>query len=443
MGRIVVTEILGQKKFAVLLTNFTDSAIPKPFTLKQAQDGWQTIIKYWEYDSYDKVSLFGSEIFDWQTYPSTQAAFSKANVTRGDKIAAVKSALGLDTKKFDYFIVIFSEQVGDAWTWGNGSIFEPSVTVMAAGTICHEMTHQFGEPDHSWDYTTRVAGGGPGEYWDQTDIMSARNCWYSGTPVVNSFAGSGPHHCMFWKDKFGWLDGTTVHRLQETDLTQSYDHTSVLYSRNEPVVERLNCIQFRDIWVELDVSTVMPPNVFFDDFDAGLHGSGVAIHQRGTVASGNTVPYVRVPDLLNNPDQKFWNAGTVFTRRSENPPLHPDVHIWVQSIDLSDSSARVNLSCAVLPPLTRHRIVAIRKKHSTAGGKGGFDYVSQVGVLDDKNSVVPINRNLVVDWINRARNSFYVGGDNGLQAEVIVEEHWIKTRPDSDPSNNLLSLPSF
>ena len=58
-------------------------------------------------------------------------------------IASVKTALGVDTTKFDYFIIIFSEAVGDTWTSGNGSIFEP--TIMATGTICHEMTHQFGE----------------------------------------------------------------------------------------------------------------------------------------------------------------------------------------------------------------------------------------------------------------------------------------------------------
>jgi hypothetical protein len=346
-----MTQIVGQKAFAVLLTNFVGSANPKPFSLAQAQNTWDTIGRFWEYDSYDRVSLRASQIFDWQTYPSTRAAFTAAHkdasgVHRETMIASVKAALGVDTTKFDHFIIIiiiiFSEAVGTAWTHGNGSIFEP--TIIATGTICHEMTHQFGEPDHSWDFTTRKVGGAPGEYWDQTDIMSAQNCWFTPQTATNPFSGSGPHHCMFWKDKFGWLDGTTIRRISDTDLDERYDHTFTLYSRNEPVAERLNCIQFLDIWVELDVSTGKGNNVFYDDFDTGLRGSGVVIHQRGTVPSGNTVPFVLVPDLANNPDQKFWSAGQICTRVENAPHPGVDVHVWVQSVDLAEGSAQVNIS---------------------------------------------------------------------------------------------------
>jgi hypothetical protein len=441
-----MTQILGRKSFAVLLTNFTDSANPKPFSLAQAEDAWATIRRFWEYDSYDKVSLFGSQIFDWQTYPSTRPAFTAAHTDakgahRDTMIASVKTAFGVDTKKFDYFIIIFSEAVGDAWTSGNGSIFEP--TIMATGTICHEMTHQFGESDHSWDFTTRTVGGGKGEYWDQTDVMSAQNCWYAKKTAADPFSGSGPHHCMFWKDKFGWLDGTTITRISDADLNGGYDHTFTLFSRNEPVAERLNCIQFLDIWVELDVKTDKGDNVFYDDFDTGLQGSGVVIHQKGTVPSGNTVPFVLVPDLANNPDQKFWSVGQICTRVETAPDPGVDVYVWVQSIDLVVGSATVNISSTYPRPLTRHRIVAIRKAHSTAGGHGGFNFISQVGILNDSGATVPLNRSDVVMWIDSKRNSFYVQGSDGSQAEVVVEQHWIKTHPDSNPADNLLSLPNF
>ena len=45
-----MTKILGRKRFAVLLTNFTDSANPTPFTLAQAEDAWDRIRKYWQYE---------------------------------------------------------------------------------------------------------------------------------------------------------------------------------------------------------------------------------------------------------------------------------------------------------------------------------------------------------------------------------------------------------
>ncbi|MEO7422210.1 MAG: DUF3892 domain-containing protein, partial [Ornithinibacter sp.] len=257
------------------------------------------------------------------------------------------------------------------------------------------------------------------------------------------FSGSGPHHCMFWKDKFGWLDGTTIIRISDTDLNKGYDHTFTLYSRNEPVAERLNCIQFLDLWVELDVSTDKGDNVFYDDFDTGLPASGVVIHQQGKVPSGNTVPFVLVPDLANNPDQKVWPAGQICTRTENAPQAGVDVHVWVQSIDLVEGSAHVNISSTYPRPLTRHRIVAIRKKHSTAGGHGGFDYISQVGILDGSGAVIALDRSRVVTWIDDRRNSFYVQGSDGSQAEVVVVEHWIQTHPDSNPADNLLSLPTF
>jgi hypothetical protein len=436
-----MTQILGDHRFAVLLVNFTDSANPTPFTRQQTLDAWETIRRYWEYDSYGKVSLYGSQVFDWQTYPSTRAAFSSANPGRAAMIAAAKTATGVDTTKFDNYIVIFSEAVGDAWTSGNGSVFEP--TIIATGTICHEMTHQFGEPDHSWDFTTRAVGGAPGEYWDQTDVMSAQNCWYADQTATDPFSGSGPHHCMFWKDKFGWLDGTTIRRITDEELNGRFDETFTLYSRNEPVAERLNCVQFLDIWVELDVNTDKGDNVFYDRYDTGLIGSGVVIHERRSVPSGNTVPYVLVPDLANNPDNKFWAAGQICTRVENSPDAGVDVYIWVKSIDLVDGSAQVNISSTYPSPLTRHRIVAIRKAHSTAGGHGGFDYISQVAILDDAGNRVPLARSQVATWIDTRRNTFYVQGSDGSQAEVITDEHWITTHPDSNPRDNLLSLPGF
>lgn len=452
-----MTQILGRKRFAVLLINFTDSVNPQPFSVGQARLAWETIDRFWQHDSYNKVNLLGSQVFDWQTYPSKRQEFTTANsdakgAHRAPMIAAVKKAFAVDTAKFEHVIIIFSEAVGDAWTSGQGSIFEPSI--LATSTICHEMTHQFGEPDHSWDLTSRVAGGAPGEYYDQTDIMSAQNCWTAGPkrpvsrgrPILgrfpaDPFTGSGPHHCMFWKEKFGWLDDTTLTRISDGDLAKSYDHTFTLYSRNEPVAARLNCIQFSDIWAELDVNTDKGDNAFYDDFDTGLKSSGVVIHQQKMSPSGKSVPFVLVTDVINNPDQKMWAAGQVFERSDTGKPGR-SVYVWVKSVDTVDGTALVNISSTYPRPLTRHQIVGIRKAHSTAGGQGGFDYISHVGVVNEAGATVALSRSRVVAWIDAGRNSFYVQGNDGSQAEVIVEQHWLQTHPDSNPANNLLSLPN-
>ena len=107
-----MTQILGRKSFAVLLVNFTDTAT-NPFSLVQAEDAWNRIRKYWQYDSYDKVSLWGSQVFEWQTYPSTRAAFTMANTNakgpnRGMMIASVKTNLAFEPTKFHHIIIIYS-----------------------------------------------------------------------------------------------------------------------------------------------------------------------------------------------------------------------------------------------------------------------------------------------------------------------------------------------
>jgi hypothetical protein len=71
--------------------------------------------------------------------------------------------------------------------------------------------------------------------------------------------------------------------------------------------------------------------------------------------------------------------------------------------------------------------VAIRKAYTAAG----VEYISHVGILNGSGAVVPLSRGHVVRWIEGKRNSFYVQGSDN------------KTHPDSNPANNLLSLPSF
>jgi Protein of unknown function (DUF3892) len=113
--------------------------------------------------------------------------------------------------------------------------------------------------------------------------------------------------------------------------------------------------------------------------------------------------------------------------------------VWVQSVDLVEGSAKVNVSSIYPRPLTRHRIVAIRKTHTAAG----VEYISHVGILNESGAVAALSRFRVVSFIENKRNSFYVQGSDNSQAEVVVEQHWIQTHPDSNPADNLLSLPSF
>jgi hypothetical protein len=428
-----MTTILGDKPFAFLLCNFKDSPNPQPFTLAQAEAGLATIRQFWNETSYGACSLAGTTLSDWITLPITNSDFIATYTTRADMVQYAKDKSGIDQSKYVGFIVIFSEPVGTAWTEGNGAIFEP--TILRTALICHEMTHILGEPTHSFDFTTRQTDtwAAPGEYWDQTDIMSAGNCWSTPTSTTDPFAGNGPQHCMMWKEQFGWLRGDRAIRISTADLERPYNINVRLAKRQQPIPDtdpHHRAIFFRDISIEFLAQ---------EGFDAGLPGSGVVIHQRS--ASGGQ-PWVLVPDLAGNPDQKFWSAGDVCVREAVGLDAGDDYYIWVREINAAKGYAEVNVANGVVPPFARVQIRAIRKGYSR---QLHHTYIDSVGVADPSapNGLAAIPRSTVVDWISNGRNTFFVQGVDGSSAEVVVEQHWIKNVSDGSTADNLYSLPTF
>jgi hypothetical protein len=139
----------------------------------------------------------------------------------------------------------------------------------------------------------------------------------------------------------------------------------------------------------------------------------------------------------------FWNAGDICVRAGNGAIAGVELFIWVQQVDTASGTANVNISNTWPAPLTSNRIEAIRKGHSSAGGRGGFEYIAYVGVRDRTGTLRAVPRTWVADWIEWGRNSFFVIGADGSRAMVIVDQHWIKTVPDDDTQDNLLSLPLF
>jgi hypothetical protein len=350
-------------------------------------------------------------------------------------IQYAKDKSGIDQSNYVGFIVIFSEPVGTAWTEGNGAIFEPSIVRTAL--ICHEMTHILGEPTHSFDFTTRQISPwfAPGEYFDQTDIMSAANCWSTPASATDPFAGSGPQHCMLWKDRFGWLGGGRALRIATADLETPYNLNARMLKRQQsasnpaPDVGYM-AIFFRDISIEY-----LTP----EGFDAALPRAGVVIHQ---LSESGGHPSVLVPDVAGNPDQKFWSAGDVCVREAVGRDAGDDYYIWVREVNVAGGYAVVNVANGVVPPFARVQIRAIRKGYSR---EKHHSYIDVVGVADARapNGLAAIPRSTVVDWIENGRNTFFVRGADGSTAEVVVEQHWIKTVSDGSAADNLYSLPTF
>lgn len=84
-------------------------------------------------------------------------------------------------------------------------------------------------------------------------------------------------------------------------------------------------------------------------------------------------------------------------------------------------------------------IVAVRKIHSRSLG---LDYIDKVKA-QASGFTYWLHRSEVVNLILSNNNRFFVNGDDGTRSEVMVESHYIKTRPDWSKRDNLLSLPTF
>ncbi len=85
-------------------------------------------------------------------------------------------------------------------------------------------------------------------------------------------------------------------------------------------------------------------------------------------------------------------------------------------------------------------IIAVRKKHSSALR---LDYIDKVKATDGSGLTYWLFRAEVINLILSNGNRFFVNGDDGTRSEVMIESHYIRTRPDASKRDNLLSLPTF
>lgn len=444
----------GSKPVAVLLCNFTNSQNPKPYTKQAVEAAFMannstSINAFWIENSFGLVNLRGTKVFDWITIPLTNGRFSATYALspnrRHDIIEAAKRYVGGNFSNFATTIVFFSDPVGTVWSQDNGAIFDPNVA--NATNICHEMGHllggQFGVTD-SFDFTSRKndTWAAPGQYYDQTDIMSAQNVWAAANNPDNScFGNRGPNFSPVHKMNLGWYGGNKIKSLSKLSLANSNLYQRVLLNSRSNTKSGLKAIHLAlddDYFIEL--ATI-------EGFDEGLPQNGVLMHQ-----SSSGLSYVIVPNLAK-PDEKFWQQNAVFKKtfkykNPQNSVVAKTATIYITIGEYDDVQKTVEIHIGNEPMYFPNKgkdieIVAIGLSHSTAGGGTGFEYISYVGVKDSTGTLRRISRADVVDWILAKRNTFYVLGSRRHKVPVIVERHWIKTVADGESENNLLSLPHF
>jgi hypothetical protein len=153
------------------------------------------------------------------------------------------------------------------------------------------------------------------------------------------------------------------------------------------------------------------------------NGNGYGILVNGTQAGGALVKNDEIGDTCNNQYATVNMNGISCT---------------VQSYWSKEDNACV---LPVSPPKNAALdIVAVRKVYSRSLR---LDYISRVKAQDAAGLVYWLFRSEVIDAISSNGNRFFVNGDDGTRSEVMIESHYIRTRPDASKRDNLLSLPAF
>lgn len=205
------------RPFLVLKCKFNDISTT-PQTNQFYHDVFQTDLgDYWREISYGTWEVGTSNVLDtWYTMAISNAAWSAGTVSRWDRAGYCINAYGGSTAGYVNTITLVNGE-GDAGNQGGRVLATPSSSNVTF--LAHETGHTFNY-EHSWDDTTRQAASwsGPGEYFDNYDIMSAMNVFgfTNGHGVT-----SGPEMNAPYKAKGGFIPAPRQTKLVPAAAVQS------------------------------------------------------------------------------------------------------------------------------------------------------------------------------------------------------------------------------
>ncbi len=175
------------------------------------------LVPYWRDISYGSWDMSGSVLDDtWhQTSATTDPIYDREARSRSCLNEYQGAKIG-----FPHYITFINAEGDSGNSAGNLVAVTPITSSLTF--LGHETAHSLGW-DHSWDNTQRRAGGGPGEYWDFWDIMSAMN--------VHTFAhpqgrDSGPEMNAPYKTRAAFIPPQRIVRLVPSFDLQTW-HASI------------------------------------------------------------------------------------------------------------------------------------------------------------------------------------------------------------------------
>jgi hypothetical protein len=323
----------GSQRIGILRCQFSDN-LSEPFDDNYFQDlfitrGTQGLNDYFITASIGAINFDGSKLFPWKSCNLTLADFNATYAGRGDKVGVACSTHGITRADFDIIIAIYNDNVNDAGNDGQRGILAwITGDDMQLTFFAHELGHCFGLMD-SYDESDRLIADDHtyGWYWDQYDIMSARNVFSHADERWNT---SGPLMCCANQDYNQWIPESRIWSPKpgEND-TQTID----IVSLNHTDVPGYICIKFDGWYVEF--RTV-------DGFDAGLPHPCVLIHSITPQVNATVHNYSHSGDDWDNE----WLPGRTFGPSNLVMSLVGGTRIEVLSFDLKHYTARILIRTA-------------------------------------------------------------------------------------------------
>jgi hypothetical protein len=338
-----------------------DANIEQFFGIKGA--GYGNLVDYFHDVSYNHASVISDTFVGWIKAPfgtADLAANGRLNSNRKQRVVECLQAIPADQfpdLEAFYGVVVVNNAVQDG---GAAYIGQQSITInkkdynlacvwfdpdsLFTGFAAHEIAHGLGL-NHSFDDSNGNCGGGPGEYCDLFDIMSAMRGYRFFDPnwVVGANQPNGGGPGMGAPDllRMGWIPGQNQRRFQNEGDEQTFTIRALSRPRGaEPLVvildigsqvpgEGMYTVEYRqgDGWDRGFVTNAGSPLTVRDN------GGAVLLHQfRLTGAPASTLINGAFAGALQpcNTVVLTGFGGVVF-------------HVAVTNFDLPDGSATVSI----------------------------------------------------------------------------------------------------